>query len=315
MPGRTRPAVIESTDPGGRQRVAVTGGAGFIGHHLVRALQDQAVDVLVIDDLSTAVPGGLRPGTPFAQLDVSRDDVSSVLTSWRPSIVYHLAAQVSVPRSMQDPERDLEINAIGTLRVIESARSAGVGRLVFVSSGGAIYGETSTPANESTPPAPRSYYGAHKLLAEQYVSWSGLSHAIARPSNVYGPDQPFSGEGAVIAAFVAAARASAPLVIHGDGRQRRDFVHVDDVVSALVLLGAHGESGVWNVSSEVTTSVLELAELVQELTGRTLAVTHGDRRPGDVTDSSLTSHRLLQLGWAPQVGLEHGLVQLLEMGG
>lgn len=293
-------------------RVVVTGGAGFIGHHLVHALQDQGTGVLVIDDLSSAVPEGLSARTRLEQLDISRDDLAPSLAAWRPSIVYHLAAQVSVPRSMEDPARDLEVNAIGTLRLIDAARSADVPRVVFVSSGGAVYGETASPATESTPPAPASYYGAHKLLAEDYVRWSGLAHAIVRPSNVYGPGQPAGGEGAVIAAFVAAARVSAPLVIHGDGTQQRDFVHVADVVAALLLLGNHGESGTWNVSSGVSTSVLELTERLEQVTGRPLAVTHGDRRSGDVTDSSLTSHRLLQLGWTPQVKLADALRALLE---
>jgi UDP-glucose 4-epimerase len=306
------PAERGPTGPG--SRVLVTGGAGFIGHHLVRALQDRGDDVLVIDDLSGEIHGGLLPDTRLEPLDITRDDLRRPIADWRPSVVYHLAAQVSVPRSMQDPEHDLAVNAIGTMRVLEASRSAGVARLVFTSSGGAIYGETKKPAAETSASKPLSYYGVHKLLAEQYVRWSGIDHAIVRPSNVYGPDQPAGGEGAVIAAFVSAAQHSSELVIHGDGTQRRDFVHVADLVSALLLLGDHRKSGTWNVSSGVTTSVIELAELLERLTRRPLKTTHGDRRPGDVTESSLASDRIRQLGWSPRVSLADGLGQLLIEG-
>lgn len=301
---------MKHTGPG--SRVVVTGGAGFIGHHLVRALQDRGEDVLVIDDLSGGIPGGLRPDTRLEPLDITRDDLQPSIETWRPSLLYHLAAQVSVLRSMQDPERDLEVNAIGTLRVIEAAKAAGVRRLVFVSSGGAIYGSTNEPATEMSPSKPLSYYGAHKLLAEQYVQWSGIDHAIARPSNVYGPDQPAGGEGAVIAAFVSAAQHLSKLVIHGDGTQRRDFLHVADLVSALLLLGDCRENGIWNVSTRVATSVLDLAGLLGQLAGRPLTITYGDRRPGDVNESCLASDRIRQLGWSPRVSLADGLRQLLE---
>ena len=294
--------------------MVVTGGAGFIGHHLVRALEERGDEVLVIDDLSGEIRGGLRPDTRLERLDITRAELRHPIARWRPSVVFHLAAQVSVARSMQDPEHDLEVNAIGTLRVLEAARSAGVPRFVFTSSGGAIYGDTEIPATETSPSKPLSYYGIHKLLAERYVRWSGIDHAIARPSNVYGPDQPAGGEGAVIAAFVSAAQDSSTLVIHGDGTQRRDFLHVADLVSALLLLGNCSESGTWNVSSRVATSVLDLAGLLEQLTGRPLKITHGSRRPGDVNESCLTSDRLRQLGWAPRVSLVDGLRQLLKMG-
>ena len=302
---------MNHTGPG--SRVVVTGGAGFIGHHLVRALQDRGDDVLVIDDLSGEIRGGLSPGTRVERLDITRDDLGHPIAGWRPSIVYHLAAQVSVARSMQDPKHDLEVNAIGTLRVVEAVKAAGVRRLVFTSSGGAIYGGTEIPATETSPSKPLSYYGAHKLLAELYVRWSGIDHAIVRPSNIYGPDQPTGGEGAVIAAFVSAAQQSSPLVIHGDGTQRRDFLHVADLVSALLLLGDCVVSGTWNVSSGVATSVLDLAGLLEQLAGRPLKITHGDRRPGDVNESCLASDRIRKLGWSPHVSLADGLRQLFEM--
>jgi UDP-glucose 4-epimerase len=294
--------------------VVVTGGAGFIGHHLVRALQDRGDDVLVIDDLSGGIRGGLSAGTRVEQLDITRDDLAHAIARWRPSIVYHLAAQVSVARSMQDPEHDLAVNALGTLRVVLAVKAASVPRLIFTSSGGAIYGDTAMPATETSLPKPLSYYGAHKLLAEQYVRWSGVDYAIARPSNVYGPDQRTGVDGAVIAAFISAARHSSMLVINGDGTQRRDFLHVADLVSGLLLLGDCSESGTWNISSHEATSVLDLARLLEQLMGRPAKIMHGDRRPGDVDESQLASDQIRLLGWSPRVSLADGLRQLLEVG-
>ena len=267
--------------------------------------------MLIIDDLSGGIRGGLRPDARLERLDIAHDDLRRPIARWRPSVVYHLAAQVSVPRSMEDPEHDLQVNVVGTLRVVEAIKAAGVHRLVFTSSGGAIYGDTEKPATETSPLKPLSYYGGHKLLAEQYVRWSGVDHAIARPSNVYGPHQPAGGEGAVVATFVSAAQHSSTLVVHGDGTQRRDFLHVADLVSALLLLGGHHETGTWNISSGVATSVLDLARLLQQLTGRPLQITHGDRRPGDINESCLASDRIRQLGWSPRVSLEVGLRQLV----
>jgi UDP-glucose 4-epimerase len=298
--------------------VVVTGGAGFIGHHLVRTLQDRGDEVLVIDDLSGGIRGGLSTGTRLELLDITRDDLGHTIAGWRPSVVYHLAAQVSVARSMRDPQHDLEVNAIGTLRVVRAVKAAGVPRLVFTSSGGAIYGDMEIADTEASPPKPLSYYGAHKLLAEQYVRWSGVDHAIVRPSNVYGPDQPTGVEDAVIAALVAAVRHSTVFVINGDGTQPRDFLHVADLVSGLLLLGGWSESGTWNVSSHVATSVLDVVRLLEQLTGRSVKITRRDRRPGDVDDSKLASNRIRSgirsLGWSSRVSLAGGLRQLLELG-
>lgn len=294
-------------------RVVVTGGAGFVGHHLVRALVALGADVLVVDDLSGSAQGTLVPATRLEQLDISEDDITAPIALWRPSVLFHLAAQVSVPRSIHDPIRDLQVNALGTLRVLEASKTAGVRRVVFTSSGGAIYGETQSAATEASPPAPESYYGEHKLLAERYIRWSGMTHAIARPSNVYGPDQPAGGEGAVIAAFVSAVRESATLVIHGDGTQCRDFLHVADLVSALLLLGSHDESGIWNVSSGVTTSVIDLTGLLAQISGRRLEVTHADPRTGDIRESRLSSERLGKLGWSPRWALREGIREMMKM--
>ena len=174
----------------------VTGGAGFVGSHLVDRLVADGQSVLVIDDLSSGRATNLPDTVRLEKLDVSTDAVAAVVDAWRPAIVYHLAAQTSVPRSMEDPLRDLSVNVAGTHRTVAAAHACGVARLVFVSSGGAVYGETPRAASEATRPAPTSYYGIHKLAAEGHVALSGIPHAIVRPSNIYGPRQSGGLEGA-----------------------------------------------------------------------------------------------------------------------
>jgi UDP-glucose 4-epimerase len=296
-------------------RAVVTGGAGFIGHHLVSALIGRGSEVLVVDDLSTGKADRLPAGVRMERLDIATDDLTSSFESWRPSVVFHLAAQASVPRSEAMPEEDLRVNALGTLRVIAAARSVGASRIVFTSSGGAVYGETPRPATERSPARPDSLYGHHKLLAERYVARSGLSHAIVRPSNVYGPGQDAVGEGAVVAAFTDAARGSGRIVIHGDGSQERDFLNVADLVEAVVVVAASSESGTWNASFGRSMTIADVAALVERVAGRRLERGVGPRRPGDVHLSRIASARLRRLGWTPQVPFDEGLRQLLESGG
>ena len=293
-------------------RVVVTGGAGFIGHHLVRDLVAGGASVLVIDDLSSGSADRLPPEVQLARIDITDGDVRTAIGDWQPSTVFHLAAQVSVPRSEADPEHDVRVNALGTLRVLAAARDAGVRRVVFTSSGGAVYGETHGAATEASPEQPASYYGMHKLLAERYAATSGLSYAIARPSNVYGPGQAAGGDGAVVPAFVGAIRAGRPLTIYGDGTQSRDFVYVDDVVAALKAMGDSTRLGVWNVSSAEPTTVLELVQALEELTGQPLERVFLPPRPGDVHTSLISSTRLRELGWSPRSTLRDGLTRLLR---
>src|SRR5262249_39354395 len=182
--------------------------------------------------------------------DIATDDVSAVARAGRPDVVFHLAAQASVPRSVADPERDRAVNVDGTARVLEAGLAAGARRFVFVSSGGAIYGETRRAATERSRVAPKWPYGRHKLEAERLVMGSRMSFAVARPSNIYGPGQHAGLEGSVVAAFIARALAREPLVIDGDGEQTRDFVHAADVADALVRLASPGiGDDVWNVST------------------------------------------------------------------
>ena len=204
----------------------------------------------------------------------------------------------------------------GTHRVAAAARASGAERFVFVSSGGAIYGEHRRPANESAASAPASYYGVHKLAAEGHVALSGVPHVIARPSNIYGPRQSVGLEGAVVASFVEQARSGRPLTIHGDGMQTRDFVHVLDVVEALVRLADPATTGgTWNVASGQRTSIVDLAEIVERAAGRSLGRVHEPDRPGDIRDSAVSAARLRATGWRPSVSLVRGITGLVRSPG
>jgi UDP-glucose 4-epimerase len=294
--------------PAGPGRAIVTGGAGFIGSHLVDRLLADGAAVLVVDDLSSGRSEQIPGGASLERLDVAGDDIDRVFAAWRPDVVFHLAAQASVPMSIKAPLRDLAVNVTGSHRVAAAARDAGAQRLVFVSSGGAVYGETSRAATETTLPAPTSYYGVHKLAAEGHIALAGLPYAIARPSNVYGPRQGAGLEGAVVAAFIEQAVLSGVLRIHGDGRQTRDFVHVDDVVAALLRLAEPGmPSGTWNVASGRSGTILSLAETVERAVGRPLEREFTATRPGDVRHSAVSASRLKTIGWRPSIGLAAGI--------
>ncbi len=283
-----------------------------MGSHLVDRLVRDGWTVLVIDDLSTGRADQLPNTVRVERLDVAVDPIGTVIGAWHPDVVYHLAAQASVPASIRDPERDLAVNVTGTHRVAAAARAAGARRLVFVSSGGAIYGETTRPATERTTPAPTSYYGIHKLAAEGHVALAGLPFAIVRPSNIYGPRQTAGLEGAVVATFVGQALAGVPLTIDGDGLQRRDLIHVRDVVAALIRLGdPNNPSGTWNIASGRAVSVEALASLVERNAGMTLGRVHRPVRPGDVRNATESAVRLRRLGWAPSVSLTAGISELL----
>jgi UDP-glucose 4-epimerase len=296
-----------------RRRAVVTGGAGFVGSHLVDRLIADGWQVLVLDDLSTGRAADVPVSATIEELDVAVDGIGAVMTAWRPNVVYHAAAQASAPRSMREPERDLAVNVTGTHRVAAAARAAGASRLVFVSSGGAIYGESARPATESTPAAPSSYYGIHKLAAEGHVALAGLSYAIARPSNIYGPRQRAGLEGAVVATFVELARRQESLTIDGDGTQTRDLVHVRDVVEALYALGSEEMgNGIWNVASGRRISVASLADRVERAAGVPLGRTWRPVRAGDVRHSAVSPARLRGLGWSPRVRLSDGIRELLD---
>jgi UDP-glucose 4-epimerase len=289
-------------------RVLVTGGAGFIGQHLVSGLLAQGDQPIVIDSMVHGSQPILPDGVSLIDMDITAPGTPEVIASLEPDAIVHAAAQVSVARSMADPELDRAVNVLGTEAVIEGARKSGNVRLIFISTGGAIYGETSRPATEETPPNPKSYYGAHKYLAERYVELSGLPYAIVRLANVYGPGQRKDLEGGVVSIFADRLRGGLPITIHGDGNQSRDLIHVHDVVSAIQTLIGFSGSGLWNIGTGIETSINQLLATMELAFNSAASKTHTTTRPGDVIRSCLDSTKIQQeTGWAPRITVEAGV--------
>jgi UDP-glucose 4-epimerase len=291
----------------------VTGGAGFIGSNLVDALLARDDAVVVVDDLSSGKRENLDGAARLVELDIRAPELADVFVETRPQVCFHLAAQADVPTSVARPDFDAEVNVVGTVRVLQAAGN--VTEVVLSSTGGAIYGECERPARENDPRRPLSPYGVAKLSAEEYVAgWNrlhGTRHAGLRLANVYGPRQEAGLEGGVVAIFLDAMAAGRETAIFGGGRQTRDFVHVDDVVRALVL--AQGTGGVFNVGSGVETSVLELHERCRAITGDEREPREAPARQGDVLRSVLdVSLAGRELGWRPEVSLDDGLRRTWE---
>jgi UDP-glucose 4-epimerase len=286
-------------------RCVVTGGAGFIGSNLVDALLGRGDDVVVADDLSTGKRENVAEGAQLHEVDIRSPALADALAG--AEVIFHLAAQADVPTSVRRPDFDAEVNVVGSVRVLQAAGDA---HIVFSSTGGAIYGECERPAREDDPRRPIAPYGVAKLAAEEYLAaWNrlhGTRHTTLRFGNVYGPRQEAGLEGGVVAIFLDAMAAGEETAIFGDGEQTRDFVHVDDVVSAL--LAAPGTGGVFNVGSGAATTVAELHERCRTVTGDDRPPRREPAREGDIRRSVLdVSLAERELGWRPQVGLDEGL--------
>jgi UDP-glucose 4-epimerase len=300
-------------------RSLVTGGAGFIGSNLVDALLEAGDEVLVIDNMSSGrdvnLTGALQRGMRLGHHDVR--DAAALLSSFqefRPERVFHLAAQIDVRVSIDEPALDAEVNVIGTINVLEAARHSGAQRLVFASTGGAIYGETEAlPTSEAEEPLPMAGYGQSKFCAERYLGLYerlyGLSTMALRFSNVYGPRQDPGGEAGVIAIFCGCFRDGRSPTIYGDGTQTRDYLYVGDLVDALLAAGDARAGSVLNAGTKQETSVLDLVRLLGEI--------HGDGSPeprfaaarlGEVDRSCLDASRAREvLGWEATTDIADGL--------
>jgi UDP-glucose 4-epimerase len=296
-------------------KAVVTGGAGFIGSHLTDALLARGHEVIVVDRLRTSkfnLKGAIERGATLSRADVTDTAaMREALREWRPEVVYHLAAQIDVRWSVDDPSTDAHQNVGGTAAVLEAARHAGVRRVVLASTAG-VYGDPDQlPVDEQTPLAPLSPYGAGKAAAESYLALfsrlHGLSTVSLRMSNVYGPRQNPHGEAGVIAIFCAAATGGRPVTVFGDGTQTRDFVYVEDVAEAFAAAGESTEQGAINVSTGVETSLSELAAALG------LETVEQPGRLGEIRRSSLdpgTAQR--RLGWTARTPLAEGLRRTLD---
>lgn len=297
----------------------VTGGAGFIGSHVVDALLAADYGVTVVDDLSTGSAENVAADADLRELDVvDLPALRELVAEVKPSAIFHLAAQASVVVSVDDPSRDCEVNVRGTLNVVEAARACGA-HVVFTSTGGALYGDdVARPTSEQQPPEPLSPYGASKLAAESYIgTWSrasGVAHAVCRLANVYGPRQNPHGEAGVVAIFANHLCTRRAPKLYGHGKPTRDYVYVADVVRAL--LAALGRSGTYNIATGVETDVSSVWEGLRQAALRAdPALAHeqpepelADLRPGELTNSCLDpSLAERELGWRAQMPLEQGL--------
>ncbi|ABZ83385.1 nad-dependent epimerase/dehydratase [Heliomicrobium modesticaldum Ice1] len=299
-------------------KLLVTGGAGFIGSHVVERCIARGDEVLVVDDLSTGKRENIPEKAAFFHLDVADDEIKGVIAREAPEAIIHLAAQVDVQVSLRDPLHDARTNILGTLNLLEACRQSGVKRMIVASSA-AVYGDPlRLPVDEEHRLAPANPYGISKHTPEHYLQLYrelyGITGVALRFANVYGPRQDAAGEGGVVAIFTERLLRGIAPVIYGDGEQTRDFVYVDDVVDAMLLvLEAETEQlrhSVYNVSTGRGTSVKALFALIRERVGVDLAAQMAPARPGDILHSYLDNRRLKDaVGWTPKTALPQGLDQ------
>ncbi|MFC7675038.1 NAD-dependent epimerase/dehydratase family protein [Mycolicibacterium sp. GCM10028919] len=306
-------------------RTLVTGAAGFIGSTLVDRLLADGHSVVGVDDLSSGKSTNITQAEQsdafeFAKADIVEADLNGLLADVKPEVVFHLAAQISVKLSVDDPQRDSSVNVVGTVRLAEAARRAGVRKIVHTSSGGSIYGKNPPgyPTTEEMPVDPSSPYAASKVCGEVYLDMFrnlyGLDCSHIAPANVYGPRQDPHGEAGVVAIFAQALLAGRPTRIFGDGGDTRDYVYVDDVVDAFVRAGGEAGSGLrFNVGTGVETSTRELHSAIAAAAGKPDEPEIHPPRLGDLKRSRLDISRARDvLGWTPQVALTDGVARTVD---
>ncbi len=302
-------------------RVLVTGGAGFIGSHVAEELLSRGHEVAVVDDLSSGRRENVPDGARLYELDV-RSGCDRVFEEFGPEALCHQAAQMDVRRSVREPDFDADVNVLGTVRLLQNCVEHGVGKVVFASTGGAIYGEQdSFPASENHQQYPVSPYGVSKLAGERYLHFYdvqyGLRYAALRYANVYGPRQDPHGEAGVVAIFCGNLAANRPSTINGTGEQTRDYVYVGDVARANVLaLERDVPGGAYNVGTAVETSVNRLYEVLLEASAKDLPPEHGPAKAGEQLRSCVDPAKAGRiLGWRPEVDLFNGLNETLHFFG
>ena len=298
--------------------VLVTGGAGFIGSHVVDAYLARGWRVSVVDNLSTGDRRNVDPRATLHEIDIRDERVGALIAEWKPDIVNHHAAQMDVRRSVADPAFDAEVNVVGSARLLQACADAAVKRFVFASSGGAIYGEPlAGPQDETHPAQPLSPYGCAKLAVEHYLHYfrvvHGLSSVALRYANVYGPRQNAAGEAGVVAIFAGRLLRGEQTTINGSGEQTRDFVYVADVVAANVAAAMGAWQGSFNVGTGVETSVNALHAAMASLTGATKPAAYAPAKAGEQMRSVLDATRVRALANLPApTSLTDGLAATLD---
>lgn len=300
-------------------KILVTGGAGFIGSHVVDLFVAQGYEVVIVDDLSTGRASNLNPAAKFYQVDIRSPQLREVFETEKPDFVSHHAAQMDVRRSVAQPLFDADINILGSINLLEIAKDFQVKRLVYISTGGAVYGEPERlPCDESHPINPICQYGASKHTVEHYLYMYyanyGLKYTVLRYPNVFGPRQDPHGEAGVVAIFTGRMLAGESATINGDGEQTRDFVYVGDCAQAnLLALTIDHEPGIYNLGWGRPTSINEICSVLVEITNYSLPVQYGPAKVGETRHIYLDASKAKKdLGWEPTITLEEGLEKTVE---
>ncbi len=296
----------------------VTGGAGFIASHIVDKLIEMGNEVVVVDDFSTGKRANLNPKAKLYEIDICDPNLEAVFQSEKPDYVNHHAGQISVVRSVREPEFDVKVNIIGSLNVLQQSLKYKVKKIVFSSTGGAIYGEPEyLPVDEDHPTRPLCPYAIDKLAFEQYLYMYGvvydLNYTILRYSNVYGPRQDPHGEAGVVAIFTQKIVDGIQPTIFGDGTATRDYIYIDDVVSANMLAFERGDRGIYNISTGIETDVNTVFALLKSEFGFEKDAIYGDRRPGELQRIALSYKKANdELGWSPKVTFQEGIKRTVK---
>ena len=299
--------------------ILVTGGAGFIGSHIVDQLIAKGHQVIIIDNLVTGQQDLINPAAIFYQEDITNaQKVEEIIQKHQIQVICHQAAQLDVRKSVQDPQYDANVNIIGTINLFEAARKHGVTKVVFASSGGAIYGDTDIlPTPETHPTDPISPYGIAKLVMEKYAHYYktiyNIDYTALRYSNVYGPRQNTQGEAGVIALFISKMLQNQQCYINGDGNNTRDFVYVQDVVEANIQAILGDLSGSYNIATATQTNINQIFDILHQLTNTTITRQNREAKLGEQQYSCLSYDKIKQtINWQPQTNLQQGLLQTVD---
>jgi UDP-glucose 4-epimerase len=296
----------------------VTGGAGFIGSHLVDRLIDDGHHVAIVDDLSTGSLENVNPKAAFHKIDIRSKDLDAVFDKEKPDYVNHHAAQMDVRRSVREPMFDADVNVLGSINLIENCMRHNVKKIVYISTGGAVYGEPDyLPVDEAHPIRPLCQYGISKHTVEHYLYFYGhtygIRYTVLRYPNVYGPRQNPFGEAGVNAIFIGKMLAGEAPAIFGDGEQLRDYVYVSDIVAANIAAIECGDGQVYNIGSGIGTSVNQIYEKLQQIIGFSAPPIYSEARTGEIQRTYLESSKAgCELGWSAQIGFDEGLRKTVE---